>query len=120
MTPSAREPGRDFATADAMTWACILLNLGIAALLVFSAFHVDCNRAQRRPVVTWSGPARAWGPHLGTILLVGFLVSILLAWPGLGRKFRLSRPVVASLAALFLTLLSGAVGFGFVCALDED
>lgn len=120
MTSASREPGRDFDMAHAMSRASILLIVFISALIVYSAFHVDCDKTQRSPVVTWYGPARAWGPRLGTILFVATAVARVLAILGGQERRPPPRSSLAPLAAMALSVLNGTVSLFFIALLYED
>src|SRR4051812_37379653 len=89
-----------------------------SALLIYAGFHVDVDRTNRRPVVTWTGPAAAWGPHLDVIVFGLALTGFALALPAMGRDGGRVDPW--GVLAFSLILLNVFGGCFFYAALFED
>lgn len=97
--------------------ASIALSSLALVLLIYAAFHVEVDRTNRRPVVTWLGPAAAWGDHLGIIVTWLIVPALILAMPAIARD---DRERFWGMLAIFLSSLTMFGGLMFFTILFED
>src|SRR4051794_28618735 len=106
---SALSRGPGLGRLGAMSIASIGLNGLISALLVYAAFHVDVDRTNRRPVVTWTGPAAAWAPHLGNVVGGLVMTAFALSSPAILRDGRVYPLGVLAFFLTFLNMFGGCL-----------
>jgi hypothetical protein len=101
--PLTKPQNGDFRTKWNFGVASVAVALAGSALLFFAATHVRADRTNRRPVVTYVGPAADWVFHLAIMGWFFSLCAVMAAVTSIQRKNRLD---ALSLVGMFLATLN--------------
>jgi hypothetical protein len=115
--PRTKPQKGDFSTTWGPEVASVALALAGSALLVFAATHVRSDRTNRRPVVTYVGPAADWVIHLAIVGWLFSLFALIAALLSIKRKDRLD---ALSSIGMFLTILNVFGSCMFWAIMTED
>ena len=115
--PRAKPQKAHFSTKWGLGVASITLALAGSALLVFAATHVRSDRTNRRPVVTYVGPAADWVTHLAVAGWLFSLFALIALGLSIERKGRLD---ALSWAGVCLAVLNVFASCMFWAIMNED
>jgi hypothetical protein len=101
--PRTKPQKGDLSTGRGPGVASVALALAGSALLVFAATHVRSDRTNRRPVVTYVGPAADWVIHLAIAGWLFSLFALIAAGLSIERKGRLD---ALTSVGMFLAILN--------------
>lgn len=115
--PRAKPQKADFSKRWAAGAASVTIALAGSALLVFAATHVRSDRTNRRPVVSYVGPAADWVVQLAIAGWLFSLFALIAALLSIERKGRLD---LLSSVGIFLTILNVFGSCMFWAIMTED